>query len=334
MPTIEIRHFTDPGCPSPSRPSRGYGGSSGSSGSRSSGASTWSCSPSAPRSTSRRGSRPRCSRRAGRSSAQGGACRSTARCPRGRPRRSTRAEAIVATRLRAPEREAAITRRLRVLGMAGELIDEPAVLARAAAEAGLDADALAAWLEADDVAETLAEDRRAARSPAPGPRWRSITSSEARRTSVATPARRSSCRPASRSSPPPASSPRRPTRRRSPTLRRTWPGGRTRARSRRVLEWAPFPLATVEVAAVCARDRGRGAQRARPQRLGLHPDRGRRLLVRGSLSAPRRGRGCDPVADLGNPGQRPFRRGIGAHVRGKRPPTPWRCSTMCRRAPT
>src|SRR5579862_7628738 len=45
----------------------------------------------------------------------------------------------------ASERAEALLRRLRVRVMAGGLLDEPALIAEAASEAGLDADALAAW---------------------------------------------------------------------------------------------------------------------------------------------------------------------------------------------
>ena len=46
--------------------------------------------------------------------------------------------AVVAARLHAPEREGALLRRLRIRGMAGDLIDEPGVIALCAREAGID----------------------------------------------------------------------------------------------------------------------------------------------------------------------------------------------------
>lgn len=73
--------------------------------------------------------------------------------------------AIVAARVHAPEREDALVRQLRVLAMAGELIDEPRVVARAAAGAGLDARELERWMEDRAVARLLREDMRAARDP-------------------------------------------------------------------------------------------------------------------------------------------------------------------------
>src|SRR3954464_6394029 len=46
--------------------------------------------------------------------------------------------AVVTARLHAPEREQALLRRLRIHGAAGDLIDEPAVIARCASEAGIE----------------------------------------------------------------------------------------------------------------------------------------------------------------------------------------------------
>jgi predicted DsbA family dithiol-disulfide isomerase len=74
--------------------------------------------------------------------------------------------AVVAARLRAPDREQALLRRLRIHAMAGELIDEPGVIARAAREAGIDPMTLFR-AEADDPAVEVAlrEDMAAARAP-------------------------------------------------------------------------------------------------------------------------------------------------------------------------
>jgi hypothetical protein len=74
--------------------------------------------------------------------------------------------AVVAARLRAPDREQALLRRLRIHTMAGELIDEPGVIARCAREAGIEPMTLfraAADDPAVDVA--LREDMAAARAP-------------------------------------------------------------------------------------------------------------------------------------------------------------------------
>jgi hypothetical protein len=91
--------------------------------------------------------------------------------------------AVVAARLRAPDRERALLRRLRIRAMAGEMIDEPAVIALCAREAGIEPMMLFR-AEADDPAVEVAlrEDMAAARAPsaaalalehklAPGPRY-------------------------------------------------------------------------------------------------------------------------------------------------------------------
>jgi len=78
--------------------------------------------------------------------------------------------AIVAARLHAPQSEDALLRAFRVRNFAGELLDEPATLAGAATDAGLDAGELRAWTQADDVERPLQEDRAAAREPLPAAR--------------------------------------------------------------------------------------------------------------------------------------------------------------------
>jgi predicted DsbA family dithiol-disulfide isomerase len=74
--------------------------------------------------------------------------------------------AVVAARLHAPEHEQALLRRLRIRGMAGDLIDEPAVIARCAGEAGIEP-MLIFRAEADDpaVEAELRSDMAAARAP-------------------------------------------------------------------------------------------------------------------------------------------------------------------------
>jgi predicted DsbA family dithiol-disulfide isomerase len=74
--------------------------------------------------------------------------------------------AVVAARIHAPEHERALLRRLRIHGMAGELIDEPGVIARCAREAGLDP-MMVFRAVADDpsVEVALREDMAAARAP-------------------------------------------------------------------------------------------------------------------------------------------------------------------------
>src|SRR3954447_22533025 len=78
--------------------------------------------------------------------------------------------AVVAARLHAPDREAALLRRLRVLCFAALDIADPAVLDRAASEALIEPDELRGWMEDPAVAEALAVDVRASRSPSPASR--------------------------------------------------------------------------------------------------------------------------------------------------------------------
>ncbi len=73
--------------------------------------------------------------------------------------------AVVAARVKAPGTEERLLRRLRVLVMAGGLLDDPALIAAAAREAGLDPVALEEWGRSAEVQEALAADIRAARSP-------------------------------------------------------------------------------------------------------------------------------------------------------------------------
>ena len=78
--------------------------------------------------------------------------------------------AVVATRLRWPEREAAFLRRLRVLYFAGEPIDDSDTLELAAAQAGLPVAELAEWAAAPEVEQAMRADMAAARSPSPASR--------------------------------------------------------------------------------------------------------------------------------------------------------------------
>lgn len=78
--------------------------------------------------------------------------------------------AIVAARLRAPEAEDPLLRAFRVRNFAGELLDEPATLEGAAADAGLDVAQLRGWMREADVEAALDEDRAAAREPIPAAR--------------------------------------------------------------------------------------------------------------------------------------------------------------------
>jgi 2-hydroxychromene-2-carboxylate isomerase len=142
--------------------------------------------------------------------------------------------AVVATRLRWPDREAALLRRLRVLAMAGELLDDSDTLELAAAQAGLPVQELAAFCAEPEVEQALRADMAAAR-PSP--------SFELRR--IAEPAPRVDL-PGLQ----PIEAYEAALADLAPELeRRPDPDSATE-----VLAWAGMPLATVEVAAVCARD--------------------------------------------------------------------------------
>jgi hypothetical protein len=78
--------------------------------------------------------------------------------------------AVVAARLRAPAHVRRLLRRLRVRNFSGELLDEPATIAGAARDAGLDPDEVARWAGEAEVEEALAEDMRLARRPMPAAR--------------------------------------------------------------------------------------------------------------------------------------------------------------------
>lgn len=73
--------------------------------------------------------------------------------------------AVVAVRVRAPGREEALLRRLRVRRMTGGLMDDPELIAGAARDIGLDPAELAAWCAADDVEAAVQDDITASRRP-------------------------------------------------------------------------------------------------------------------------------------------------------------------------
>jgi predicted DsbA family dithiol-disulfide isomerase len=118
--------------------------------------------------------------------------------------------AVVAARLRWPDRAEALLRRLQVLIMAGELADDSDTLELAAAQAGLPVAEIAAYCAEDEVEEALRADMAAA---------------------PACPALDASALAGLEPRPDPET-------------------------AIEVLEWARFPLATAEVAAVCGRDVG------------------------------------------------------------------------------
>jgi hypothetical protein len=73
--------------------------------------------------------------------------------------------AVVAVRRHAPEREAAMLRSLRVVHFSGRLLDDPATVAAAARRGGIDAAELESWLSEPDTEVLLAEDLAQARRP-------------------------------------------------------------------------------------------------------------------------------------------------------------------------
>ena len=90
-----------------------------------------------------------------------------------RPRMAATApacRALIATRLHAPASEAAIMRAFRIRCMSGELLDEPATVRQAAADAGLDPDEVARWMSEEAVETAMREDMAAAREPIPAAR--------------------------------------------------------------------------------------------------------------------------------------------------------------------
>lgn len=78
--------------------------------------------------------------------------------------------AFVAARVHAPARAEALLRRLRIRTMAGGLLDDPELIAAAAADAGLDPQELERWCAGGDVEAELAADVEAARTPTPAAR--------------------------------------------------------------------------------------------------------------------------------------------------------------------
>jgi predicted DsbA family dithiol-disulfide isomerase len=73
--------------------------------------------------------------------------------------------AVVAVRRHAPERERAILRALRVLHFSGSLLDEPETIATAAEQVGLPAARLEQWLDEPETESLLREDMALARRP-------------------------------------------------------------------------------------------------------------------------------------------------------------------------
>jgi predicted DsbA family dithiol-disulfide isomerase len=170
--------------------------------------------------------------------------------------------AIVATRLRAPDREAALLRRLRVLNFSGLALDDPEVIERACTEALIEPEEIRAWITEPAVDPVLQADMEAARSPSPA--------SRAQDYKLGGPAeqRRYTCPSYEliRVTEPPADWPTanrvdlpgfRPVEAYEAALANLAPE-LTREPDpdsvEQVLRWAGMPIATAEVAAVCDRD--------------------------------------------------------------------------------
>jgi predicted DsbA family dithiol-disulfide isomerase len=75
--------------------------------------------------------------------------------------------AVVGTRLHDPAREAALLRSLRVRAFGGGLLDDQTLIDAAAADAGLDAAQVATWVAEEATEQALREDMRRARTPLP-----------------------------------------------------------------------------------------------------------------------------------------------------------------------
>ena len=73
--------------------------------------------------------------------------------------------AYVAARMHAPERAGRLLRELRVLNMGGRLLDDPETITLAAAAAGIDATQLAGWADEPEAVAELEADKTAARHP-------------------------------------------------------------------------------------------------------------------------------------------------------------------------
>ena len=169
---------------------------------------------------------------------------------------------VVATRLRWPEREAALLRRLRVLYFAGAPIDDSNTLELAAGEAGLPVEELAEWAAAPEVEAAMRADMAASRSPSPASRAQDYKlggpPEERRYTCPSYELIRVTEPPADWSTAGRVDLPGyRPVEAYETAIANLAPELARRpdpASASEVLEWAGIPLATAEVAAVCDRE--------------------------------------------------------------------------------
>jgi predicted DsbA family dithiol-disulfide isomerase len=189
--------------------------------------------------------------------------------------------AVVATRLRWPEHEAAMLRRLRVLNFAGHLLDDSDTLELAAEQAGLPVAELAEWAAAPEVEAAMRADMEASRSPSPASRAQDYKLGGPEEE------RRYTCPSYEliRNTDPPADWPTaarvdlpgfRPVEAYEAAIANLAPELTRREDPRtaaEVLAWAGVPLATVEVAAVMDREaadvRGALARSARFEPVGV-----------------------------------------------------------------
>lgn len=157
---------------------------------------------------------------------------------------------VVAAREVAPESADRLLRGLRVLGMGGGLLDDPALRARAATEAGIDPAALEARRGDEEVERALEADKAAARSPSPAARaldHKLAGPDDERRYTCPSLELQSDAATLSLPGFQPVEAYEAAVANLAPGLeRRPAPGS-----VGEVLDWAPFPLASAEVAAVC-----------------------------------------------------------------------------------
>ena len=142
--------------------------------------------------------------------------------------------AVVAAGLRWPDRQEAMLRRLQALSQVGELLDDSDTLELAAGQAGLPVAEIAAYCAEPEVEEALRADMRAARSRNTCPSYE-LLAGDAR---VDLPGFR-------------------PIEAYETALANLEPKLERRADPEsvgEVLAWAPYPLATAEIAAVCDRE--------------------------------------------------------------------------------
>ncbi len=174
--------------------------------------------------------------------------------------------AVVATRLNAPATVDSLLRALRVRTMAGGLLDDPELIAAAADDAGLDPAELAGWVASEETATALAADIEAARRPPPAARALDHKlggpAEERRYTAPSYEIRSGNGAAFVLPGFHPIEAYEAAIANLAPTLeRRSAPDG-----VEKLLEWAPYPLATAEVIAITGL--GQAAARAALARAG------------------------------------------------------------------